>query len=88
MKEAIISILIEHDLDFDKTPFYHSAKEIAEMMTAFIKWKDEHIVYRDDNNYWRIIETPESIQGDFKISQLTLKDVWDYWVTEIYKKQK
>jgi hypothetical protein len=75
MKEAIISILIEHDLDFDKTPFYHSAKEIAEMMTAFIEWI-------------RTSDTLDNNINDWICGKITNDKLFTYWHTEIYKKQK
>ena len=86
MKEAIISILIEHDLDFDKTPFYHSAKEIAEMMTAFIKWLiDGQEIFLGDLSERYITNDTISVNGK---TLLTIDELFTYWHTEIYKKQK
>lgn len=60
--------------------------EIAEMMTAFIKWLiDDQEIFLGDLSERYITNDYISING---IEALTIGELFTYWHTEIYKKQK
>jgi hypothetical protein len=63
-----------------------SAKEIAEMMTAFIKWLiDDQEIFLGDLSERYITNDTISVNGK---TLLTIDELFTYWHTEIYKKQK
>lgn len=84
MKDVILEILLDkvkataHDFyptSIEGLP--QSAREIAELMTAFIEW-----IRRNADGEG----TDEWFIGDDKL--YTLEELFTFWHTEIYKKQK
>ncbi len=58
--------------------------EIAELMTAFIKWKDNNWI--DYNKIEKFYAYHYSFSGFYHFK--TIEELFTYWHTEIYKKQK
>ena len=92
MKDAILEILLDkvkataHDFyptGIEGLP--QSAREIAELVTAFIKWLiDEQEIFLGDLSERYI--TKDNIVVDGKKS-LTLDELFTYWKANVYKKQ-
>jgi hypothetical protein len=77
MKETIRKII------WDEPNVSTSAKEIAEMMTAFIKW-----VIMDGCYYF---DAGTDNEGNYQYfdsqgEEITVDDIFNHWHTEIYKK--
>lgn len=80
MKDIIRKII------WDEPNVNTSAKEIAEMMTAFIKWLiDDQEIFLGDLSERYITNDNISVNGK---TSLTMDELFIYWHTEIYKKQK
>ena len=87
MKDAILKILnCNAEYHNNQVTFFnHTAEEIAELMTAFIKWLiDEQEIFLGDLSERYI--TKDNIVVDGKKS-LTIDELFIYWHDNVYKKQ-
>lgn len=75
MKDTILKIIFNHIGNVvESTPHYQSASEIAEMMTAFIEWSNDHFY---GGIRWHVDGQDE----------MTTDELFTYWKETVYKKQ-
>ena len=86
MKDIILKIIFANlGNKLESMPYYASAREIAEMITTFIKWLiDEQEIFLGDLSERYI--TKDNIVVDGKKS-LTIDELFTYWKDNVYKKQ-
>ena len=83
MKDAILEIMLTQEYwgrmnDINKSEL---AQKIAELMTAFIEWKDWQMNLKNIRHHFK--RNKYLFEGE----KITLNDLFTYWYTEIYKKQ-